>query len=204
MKTDTIKKLWNKSREIQNTIESITLKQSSAFSTEEEEQLLLQQADDFSKFIYDYFANSDDKNSDVTTDKIELPIDNTYKFTKLTCGYGFTIPPLVSRRSKNAERKKYINSVFEQLIVNNQDSIKRMETATVIIVACYTDLGTALDTDNEDIHGIINLINRYIMSTDDNPEFLNLFLTSQKCKQNKTKVYVIDKKDYCALFSNKE
>lgn len=119
-----------------------------------------------------------------------------YKFEVISSGYKLTVPPLISRRATTqptySPRKRYIYKVTEELLLSHQEKIKRLSHATVIIRSYYNELA-ARDCDNSDIHDIINLINKYIMTTSDDCEHMNIVCDGTKSSCDKTEIYVIDK-----------
>lgn len=122
-----------------------------------------------------------------------------YKFESLSNGYKLTIPPLISRRATSqptySPRKRYIYKVTETLLESNEAEINKLSEATVIIRSYYNELA-ARDCDNSDIHDIINLINKYIMSTSDDCEHMNIVCDGTKSNYDMTEVYIINMLDF--------
>nr|WP_302685476.1 hypothetical protein [uncultured Ruminococcus sp.] len=122
-----------------------------------------------------------------------------YKFECLSNGYKLTIPPLISRRATSqptySPRKRYIYKVTETLLESNEAEINKLSEATVIIRSYYNELA-ARDCDNSDIHDIINLINKYIMSTSDDCEHMNIVCDGTKSDCDMTVVYIINMLDF--------
>lgn len=122
-----------------------------------------------------------------------------YKFESLSNGYKLTIPPLISRRATSqptySPRKRYIYKVTETLLESNEAEINKLSEATVIIRSYYNELA-ARDCDNSDIHDIINLINKYIMSTSDDCEHMNIVCDGTKSDCDMTEVYIINMLDF--------
>lgn len=128
--------------------------------------------------------------------------NGTYYFEKIEDGYKFVLPPLLNNRSKID--KKYIICVFDELIKRNKDVITKLSNASIIIVSQYTKISNSKDNDNVDAHDIINYINKYLLSTDDNPQYLNVFYDSEVAYSNKTEVYVVPKIKYFQFINNKK
>lgn len=122
-----------------------------------------------------------------------------YKFEHISSGYKLTIPPLISRRATSqptySPRKRYIYKVTEALLENHETEINKLSEATVIIRSYYNELA-ARDCDNSDIHDIINLINKYIMSTSDDCEHMNIVCDGTKSDCDMTEVYIINMLDF--------
>lgn len=122
-----------------------------------------------------------------------------YKFECLSNGYKLTIPPLISRRATSqptySPRKRYIYKVTETLLESNEAEINKLSEATVIIRSYYNELA-ARDCDNSDIHDIINLINKYIMSTSDDCKHMNIVCDGTKSDCDMTVVYIINMLDF--------
>lgn len=181
---------------VNDLLNQITYKNNLGENTDKEEQDILTLFETATRKLYDYFSSSnltsENYKSNITEEQESFSFDDLYSFEVVPTGYKFVIPPLINRRSLISNKNKYVNLVLERLIQNNIDYISRKEYATVIIIACHKDLSKAIDVDNEDIHSVINIINRYIMSTDDSPEYINLVLDAKKADENKTEIYVID------------
>ena len=122
-----------------------------------------------------------------------------YRFECRSNGYKLTIPPLISRRATSqttySPRKRYIYKVTETLLKNHEAEINKLSEATVIIRSYYNELA-ARDCDNSDIHDIINLINKYIMSTSDDCEHMNIVCDGTKSDYDMTEVYIINMLDF--------
>lgn len=130
-------------------------------------------------------------------------IDNgTYYFEKIEDGYKFVLPPLLNNRSKID--KKYIVCILDELIKRNKDVITKLSNASVIFVSHYSKINNSKDNDNVDAHDIINYINKYLLSTDDNPQYLNVFYDAEVSYTNKTEVYIVPKVKYYQFFNNKK
>lgn len=113
-------------------------------------------------------------------------------------GYRAIIPPLLSRRSESSKtykiKNKYINFVFETLLKANISDIKRMSDATIIIICHQLNNGNIIrDNDNADAHDVINLINKYILSTDDNGMRVSVLFDTKISDALKTEIYILPK-----------
>lgn len=125
--------------------------------------------------------------------------DVEYSFSLFRDGYKFVIPFLCSRTSTNikiAREKKYINSIFENLILIHQNEITPFDEATVIIISYAPDTAITVDNDNADIHDIINIVKYYLLRTDDRGEYLDVAIKSRIGKQYFTEVYVLPSRDF--------
>lgn len=175
---------------------------------------------EFGTFVFDYeVLNSEEVKTsssfdiDTLTDseKIELnryltkycpnSSDDEYTFEKYNDGYRAELPYLLNRRVTKgiyfSPKKKYITSVFEQLLKRNKDIIKKFTKATVVIVS-YSPFenGVVRDNDNVDSRDIINLIKSYLMCTDDSGKFLNVMYDTQEDNEYRTEVFILPYRDF--------
>ena len=122
-----------------------------------------------------------------------------YQMLKFKDGYKAVIPYLLDRRAAKgmyySVKKKYICSVFENLLRNNEP-FARLSSATIIIIT-FSPFGERVvrDNDNVDSRDVINLINRYMMSTDDSGAFMNIIYDTQKSDDYRTEIYILPKRD---------
>lgn len=122
-----------------------------------------------------------------------------YQMLKFKDGYKAVIPYLLDRRAAKgmyySVKKKYICSVFENLLRNNEPFV-RLSSATIIIIT-FSPFGERVvrDNDNVDSRDVINLINRYMMSTDDSGAFMNIIYDTQKSDDYRTEIYILPKRD---------
>lgn len=122
-----------------------------------------------------------------------------YQMLKFKDGYKAVIPYLLDRRAAKgmyySVKKKYICSVFENLLRNNEP-FARLSSATIIIIT-FSPFGERVvrDNDNVDSRDVINLINRYMMSTDDSGAFMNIVYDTQKSDDYRTEIYILPKRD---------
>ena len=123
-------------------------------------------------------------------------IDKPYDFFPYNGGYKATLPYLLDRRAIKgvyfSPKKKYIISVFEKLLIDNQEKIIRFSRASLVIVS-YSPYGEKVvrDNDNADSRDVINLVNRYIMKTDDSGAFLNIMYDSAYSDEYKTELFIM-------------
>lgn len=139
---------------------------------------------------------------------------NEMKYTDYTfeqyndTGYRIVLPPLLSRycakKSKTySVKSKYIAFIFEQLIKNNNEIIERMNEATIIIISHQLAEGSVImDNDNVDAHDVINLINKYLMNTDDNGTRISVMYDTVLSDSPKTEIYIIPKLKIGILLEN--
>lgn len=127
-----------------------------------------------------------------------------YSFNTFNDGYKAVIPYLLNRRVIKglyfSPKKKYVANIFEQLLKHNEDIIIRLSEATVIIVN-YSPYGEKVvrDNDNADSRDIINLINKYIMNTDDNGMCVNILYDTAVSTDYKTEIYILPKRSFRSL-----
>lgn len=125
--------------------------------------------------------------------------ENGFTFEKYKTGYKAVIPYLLNRRAKKnglyfSPKKKYINSIFKSLLINNTDIINRLRYATVFIVSCSPNEKRAVrDNDNADAHDIINLIKEYMLADDDDGISLNICYDARVTNLYFTEIYVMPK-----------
>lgn len=123
-------------------------------------------------------------------------------------GYRIILPPLLSRycakKSKTySVKSKYIAFVFEQLVKNNNEIIERINEATIIIISHQLAEGSVImDNDNVDAHDVINLINKYLMNTDDNGTRISVMYDTVLSDSPKTEIYIIPKLKIGFLLDN--
>lgn len=127
-----------------------------------------------------------------------------YTFNKFRDGYKAVIPYLLNRRVVKglyfSPKKKYVANVFKQLLKHNEHIINRLSEATVIIVSCSPHSeGVVRDNDNADSRDIINLINKYIMNTDDNGMCVNILYDTAVSTDYKTEIYILPKRSFRSL-----
>ena len=171
---------------------------------------------DFGVFLFDFeLSNMENKTTKISEfvfdnlssgEKRELlryinaycngEINKQYEFSRHNGGYKATLPYLLDRRAVKgiyfSPKKKYIISVFEKLLLDNQEKIERFSKASLIIVS-YSPYGEKVvrDNDNADSRDLINLVNRYIMKTDDSGAFLNIMYDSELSDDYKTELFIM-------------
>ena len=124
-----------------------------------------------------------------------------FLFEKYGDGYRAVLPYLLGRRAKEkiyySPKRKYVVGVFENLLLQNQEIIKKMSSVTVLIVTCspYKEMPPR-DNDNADGHDIINIIRNYLMSEDDSGLYMNVFYDTRISEHYYTEVYVLPRKSY--------
>lgn len=122
--------------------------------------------------------------------------DVTFCFEPYREGYRAVLPYLLNRRAQKGKtylpRKKYISNVFEGLLIVNQNIIHRMPAATILIIS-HSPFGSQVvrDNDNVDSRDIINLINKYLLSTDDSGDLVNIVYATKEEKNYYTELYVL-------------
>lgn len=115
-------------------------------------------------------------------------------FEKYGNGYRAVIPYMLNRRAAGdvfSPKRKYVVSVFERLLIQNQGIINKMPATTVFIVCCSPRKMSLRDNDNADGHDVINLIKRYLMTEDDSGLHLNVFYGAKQAEKYGTEVYVM-------------
>lgn len=134
-------------------------------------------------------------------------IDVKYTFEKYGDGYRAVLPYLINRRASKVgkyylPKKKFINNVFEGLLISNKEIIKRFSAASIIIVS-HSPYGNQVirDNDNADSRDVINLINKYLLSTDDNGALTNIVYTTKESIYYMTEIFVVPYHDFVRDFA---
>lgn len=123
-----------------------------------------------------------------------------YLFERYREGYRAVIPPMVSYRGNRSKmyfiKKKYVYYICEKLILQYdiEHKIDKLDDATIIIVDHQLSTKSKIrDNDNSDSHDIINLINKYILSSDDNGLLVSLCYDSVISDTAYTELYILPK-----------
>lgn len=107
-----------------------------------------------------------------------------YSFIQLpNNSYRIIIPPLLNRRSSGKKaysvKSKYTNFILSNLLLENRDVINKLDSATVFFISHQSYQSKIIrDNDNSDAHDAINLISKFMMSSDDNGLRLSVFYDS--------------------------
>lgn len=199
-----------------NTIENIIFESSSANITESKkvqyeyellnifELLFATQLSDVESQNYcDYMNKSlseEDLNQVVKYAQDLKHKQSEYLFERCSEGYRAVIPSMVSYRGNRSKmyfnKKKYVYYIFEKLIMQYdiEHKIDKLADATIIIVDHQPNTkGKIRDNDNSDSHDIINLINKYILSSDDNGLLVSLCYDSVISDTAYTELYILPK-----------
>ena len=199
-----------------NTIENIIFESSSANITESKkvqyeyellnifELLFATQLSDVESQNYcDYMNKSlseEDLNQVVKYAQDLKHKQSEYLFERYSEGYRAVIPSMVSYRGNRSKmyfnKKKYVYYIFEKLIMQYdiEHKIDKLADATIIIVDHQPNTkGKIRDNDNSDSHDIINLINKYILSSDDNGLLVSLCYDSVISDTAYTELYILPK-----------
>lgn len=132
-----------------------------------------------------------------------------YKFESTENGYRAILPPLLSRRSARYKsfsvRSRYNYYIFEKLLKDFQTSnplYSRLSNATIVIISHTASKGKIIrDNDNVDAHDVINLINKYLLSSDDNGLRVSLvYDTMLSDDESYSEVFVLPKVNFLTLF----
>ena len=127
--------------------------------------------------------------------------DVTYSFERFGNGYRAVLPYLLNRRASKGKfyspKKKYISNVFESLILSSQNEINPLHAASIIIIS-YSPYERQVirDNDNVDSRDIINIINKYLLSTDDSGDLVNIVYTTKISDKYLTEVFILPYHDF--------